>query len=86
MIISPEEATVLYNSDAFQRLIQGAQAHVMNYVHLNDKEATLESGCRSHDKRCGAEVALNFLTTQPTTKDVARQKKKQDAESITYGT
>jgi len=84
-MISPEEYTMLAQTEAFQLLVKGAEAALMNYVHLNDKDMTLESGCRAHDRRCGGEVVLNYLVTQPTTQDVARVKKQKDADSADYG-
>ena len=83
-MISPEEYTVLASSDVFQKLIKGAEAALLNYVHERDTERTIQSGCRAHDQRVGGEVVLNYLTTRPTTADVARLKKIEDANEVDY--
>ena len=72
-MISPPEYTAILQSDTFQTLIKLAQAELMNHVHEFDSEKTIVSAARAHDRRCGGELVLNFLVTQPTTADVTRR-------------
>lgn len=83
-MITPEEYTAWLRSDVTAQLIAMARADLINHVNSFDRELSIESGCRAHDRRTGGERVLSFMVTRPTVDMVKRVNRMAEEDEFDF--